>query len=127
MRGSLVNGSQHSYWPTSQRCSAVLLLTLRLAARALSCCLRAAMAPVRRWMCRCCELRDSSQRPPQCCLCPVVGGALKPTVMDGRWCHAACMQWIPEVTTSDFARMEPIEGIENIQKERWELTCCVCK
>jgi hypothetical protein len=23
--------------------------------------------------------------------------------------------------------MEPIEGIENVQKERWELTCCVCK
>jgi hypothetical protein len=33
----------------------------------------------------------------QCCVCPVAGGALKPTNMRGLWCHSACMQWIPEV------------------------------
>ena len=35
--------------------------------------------------------------PLQCCVCPVAGGALKPTNMRGLWCHSACMQWIPEV------------------------------
>lgn len=35
--------------------------------------------------------------PVQCCVCPVVGGALKPTTMQGLWCHSACLQWIPEV------------------------------
>lgn len=33
----------------------------------------------------------------QCCVCPVIGGALKPTTIRGTWCHSACMQWIPEV------------------------------
>ena len=32
-----------------------------------------------------------------------------------------------QVTTSDFSRMEPVIGIETIQKERWELSCCVCR
>ena len=64
---------------------------------------------------------------PQCCLCPVQGGALKPTTLPPLWCHATCMQWIPEVTVEDVARMEPVSHIENIQKERWELTCCLCK
>ncbi|KAG1679268.1 hypothetical protein FOA52_009298 [Chlamydomonas sp. UWO 241] len=79
------------------------------------------------WMCRPCELHEKGQRTPQCCLCPVTGGALKPATIPGLWVHAACMQWIPEVQASDFARMEPIEGVESVQKERWELTCCVCK
>ena len=42
-------------------------------------------------------LQEEDKPPPQCCLCPVTGGALKPTTEDGLWCHAACMQWIPEV------------------------------
>lgn len=64
---------------------------------------------------------------PQCCLCPVQGGALKPTDIPGLWCHAACLQWIPEVSVNDPSRMEPITNIQAIQKERWELTCCLCK
>jgi hypothetical protein len=78
-------------------------------------------------MCRPCELHEKGQRTPQCCLCPVAGGALKPATIPGLWVHAACMQWIPEITAQDFVRMEPIEGVETVQKERWELTCCVCK
>jgi hypothetical protein len=39
----------------------------------------------------------------QCCLCPIMGGALKPTTLEGdQWCHAACMQWIPEVCVCVF-------------------------
>ena len=34
---------------------------------------------------------------------------------------------LPQVTTTDFSRMEPITGIETVQRERWELTCCVCR
>jgi len=60
-----------------------------------------------RWLCRVCELREDGQRAPQCCLCPVAGGALKPTSLPAPssggliWCHAACMQWIPEVGRMD--------------------------
>ncbi len=50
------------------------------------------------WMCRACEVYEAGQRVPQCCLCPVAGGALKPTRLEGMWCHAACMQWIPDVS-----------------------------
>jgi PHD-zinc-finger like domain len=49
------------------------------------------------WLCRACELKEEGRPPPQCCLCPVAGGALKPTTIPGLWAHAACMQWIPEV------------------------------
>jgi len=32
-----------------------------------------------------------------------MGGALKPTTLEGdQWCHAACMQWIPEVCVCVF-------------------------
>ncbi|KIY92289.1 Histone-lysine N-methyltransferase ATX1 [Monoraphidium neglectum] len=56
------------------------------------------------WLCRACELKEPTAPEPQCCLCPVAGGALKPTTIPGAWCHAACMQWIPEVTVVDPAR-----------------------
>ena len=71
-------------------------------------------------------LQDDS-KPPQCCLCPIEGGALKPTTEAGLWCHATCMHWIPEVSAVDERRMEPVTGIKSIQKERWELNCCICK
>ena len=64
---------------------------------------------------------------PQCCLCPVEGGALKPTTIPGLWCHAACMQWIPEVAVEDVSKMEPVTHIKSIQRERWELLCTICR
>lgn len=70
------------------------------------------------------EERDPA---PQCCLCPVSGGALKPATNPGLWCHTTCMQWIPEVSVQDVMRMEPVSNITTIQKERWELNCCICK
>eukprot|EP00891_Asterochloris_glomerata_P002152 jgi/Astpho2/2152/fgenesh1_pg.00040_%23_10_t len=78
------------------------------------------------WMCRACELKEEGTQP-QCCLCPVEGGALKPTTIPGLWCHAACMQWIPEVAVEDVSKMEPVTHIKNIQRERWELLCTICR
>ena len=49
------------------------------------------------WLCRPCELKEEGAPAPQCCLCPVTGGALKPTTIPGTWCHITCMHWIPEV------------------------------
>ena len=37
------------------------------------------------------------------------------------------MQWIPEVSVKDVTRMEPVCHIKSIQKERWDLMCCICK
>lgn len=70
---------------------------------------------------------QDDSKPPQCCLCPIEGGALKPTTEPGLWCHATCLQWIPEVSVGDDRRMEPVTHIRSIQKERWELNCCICK
>ena len=73
------------------------------------------------------DAQEEGQEGPQCCLCPVAGGALKRTTEPGLWCHAACMQWIPEVTVEDLNRMEPVSHIKSIQKEHWDLNCSVCR
>lgn len=75
----------------------------------------------------CLQAQEKDAKPPQCCLCPVTGGALKPSTDKGLWAHAACMQWIPEVSVEDVTRMEPVSHIKSIQKERWDLLCVICK
>ncbi|KAK4778260.1 hypothetical protein SAY87_018447 [Trapa incisa] len=76
------------------------------------------------WFCNLCR-PGAPTPPPICCLCPVVGGAMKPTT-DGRWAHLACAMWIPETCLSDVKRMEPIDGISRIHKDRWKLFCNIC-
>lgn len=77
------------------------------------------------WLCNLCRPDAPKVRPP-CCLCPVTGGALKRTT-DGRWAHLMCAMWIPETCLVDVKRMEPVDGINAISKERWKLTCSICK
>lgn len=76
------------------------------------------------WLCNLCRPGAPDPLPP-CCLCPVIGGAMKPTT-DGRWAHLACAMWIPETCLSDVKRMEPIDGISRINKDRWKLLCSIC-
>nr|GEX69950.1 histone-lysine N-methyltransferase ATX2-like isoform X1 [Tanacetum cinerariifolium] len=54
---------------------------------------------------------------PPCCLCPVTGGAMKPTT-DGRWANLACAMWILETCLSDIKKMEPVDGMSRISKDR---------
>ncbi|XP_065866226.1 histone-lysine N-methyltransferase ATX2-like isoform X2 [Euphorbia lathyris] len=75
------------------------------------------------WLCNLC--RPEAPDFPPCCLCPVIGGAMKPTT-DGRWAHLACAIWIPETCLSDIKRMEPIDGLNRINKDRWKLLCSIC-
>lgn len=76
------------------------------------------------WFCNLCRA-GAPKPPPPCCLCPVIGGAMKPTT-DGRWAHLACAIWIPETCLSDIKRMEPIDGLRRISKDRWKLLCSIC-
>ena len=47
------------------------------------------------YLCRACEHTGGVvSETPLCSLCPVEGGALKPTTTPGQWCHSACCQWI---------------------------------
>ncbi|GLT47147.1 hypothetical protein SLA2020_208610 [Shorea laevis] len=77
------------------------------------------------WLCNLCR-PGAPESPPPCCLCPVVGGAMKPTT-DGRWAHLACAIWIPETCLFDVKRMEPIDGLNRINKDRWKLLCSICQ
>ncbi|XWS09310.1 hypothetical protein CRYUN_Cryun40dG0074500 [Craigia yunnanensis] len=76
------------------------------------------------WLCNLCR-PGATESPPPCCLCPVIGGAMKPTT-DGRWAHLACAIWIPETCLSDVKRMQPIDGLNRISKDRWKLLCSIC-
>ncbi|KAM6566547.1 hypothetical protein CsatA_025675 [Cannabis sativa] len=76
------------------------------------------------WLCNLCR-PGAPEFPPPCCLCPVIGGAMKPTT-DGRWAHLACAIWIPETCLSDVKRMQPIDGLKRISKDRWKLLCSIC-
>ncbi|XVF29329.1 hypothetical protein REPUB_Repub15cG0111300 [Reevesia pubescens] len=76
------------------------------------------------WLCNLCR-PGAPESPPPCCLCPVLGGAMKPTT-DGLWAHLACAIWIPETCLSDVKRMEPIDGLNRISKDRWKLLCSIC-
>lgn len=76
------------------------------------------------WLCNLCR-PGSPVVPPPCCLCPVTGGAMKPTT-DGHWAHLACAIWIPETCLSDIKKMEPIDGLSRISKDRWRLLCSIC-
>lgn len=61
-----------------------------------------------------------------CLFCPNKGGPFKKTE-DGRWAHLSCALWIPAVDIGDRALMEPIIGVENIDNERYDLVCVICK
>ncbi|XP_073001650.1 histone-lysine N-methyltransferase TRX1-like isoform X1 [Typha latifolia] len=76
------------------------------------------------WLCNLCR-PGAPTIPPRCCLCPVTGGAMKPTA-DGRWAHLTCAMWIPETCLIDVKQMEPIDGISRINKDRWKLLCSIC-
>lgn len=76
------------------------------------------------WLCNLCRPGAPELSPP-CCLCPVTGGAMKPTT-DGRWAHLACAMWIPETCLADIKKMEPIDGLNRVSKDRWKLLCSIC-
>jgi hypothetical protein len=61
------------------------------------------------------------QLTPQSCLfCPNEGGAFKQTTT-GHWAHLLCAIWIPELGVGNAIYMEPVEGVEQIPKNRWKL------
>lgn len=77
-------------------------------------------------------------------LCPNSYGAFKQTTQ-AQWAHLLCVPsielpglglthrkcscaiWVPDTGVSNTVYMEPIDGVENISKNRWKLVCYVCK
>lgn len=79
------------------------------------------------WTCRACEYWQDTGVFPECAVCPVEGGALKPMVEEGCWCHLACYQWLPGLKLCDLDALEPVYGLSSIDKDRWDLLCTVCR
>ncbi|KAI5423806.1 hypothetical protein KIW84_030145, partial [Lathyrus oleraceus] len=76
------------------------------------------------WVCRVCETPDVER---ECCLCPVKGGALKPTDVELLWVHVTCAWFQPEVSFEDEKAMEPASGILKIPPNSFLKTCVICK
>ncbi|XVF33174.1 hypothetical protein REPUB_Repub17cG0145900 [Reevesia pubescens] len=76
------------------------------------------------WVCRACETPDSER---ECCLCPVKGGALKPTDVESLWVHVTCAWFRPEVGFLNHEKMEPAVGILRIPSSSFLKSCVICK
>ncbi|KAL7254289.1 hypothetical protein ACSBR1_008650 [Camellia fascicularis] len=76
------------------------------------------------WVCRACETPDIKR---ECCLCPVKGGALKPTDVESLWVHVTCAWFQPEVSFSSDEKMEPAVGILRVPSNAFIKICVVCK
>lgn len=87
-------------------------------------CYGIAFIPEGQWFCRRCML--SRGRAVECSFCPSQTGAFK-QLDNGLWSHVVCALWIHEVYFANPIYMEPIEGINQIPRTRWKLTCYICK
>ncbi|XP_021729090.1 histone-lysine N-methyltransferase ATX5-like [Chenopodium quinoa] len=76
------------------------------------------------WVCRACETPEIDR---ECCLCPVKGGALKPTDIDTLWVHVTCAWFRPEVSFASDEEMEPAMGILSIPSSTFVKVCIICK
>ncbi|KAG6522268.1 hypothetical protein ZIOFF_019406 [Zingiber officinale] len=76
------------------------------------------------WICRACETPDQKR---DCCLCPIKGGALKPTDDDLLWVHVTCAWFQPQVSFASDETMEPAVGIVNIPPELFVKVCVICR
>lgn len=80
--------------------------------------------PEGQWLCRKCQLIGRGT--PTCIFCPNIDGAFKQTNAS-RWSHLLCAIWIPEVTLGNTTFMEPVMDVEKVPKQRWKLTCYICR
>ncbi|CAL9137056.1 unnamed protein product [Musa acuminata var. zebrina] len=76
------------------------------------------------WICRACE---TPQQKRECCLCPVKGGALKPTDVETLWVHVTCAWFHPQVSFANDETMEPAVGILDIPSESFVKVCVICR
>lgn len=80
--------------------------------------------PEGQWVCRRCL--QSPSTPVSCILCHSNSGAFKQTDK-GDWVHVVCAIWVPEVHFANTTFLEPVVGIEKIDRQRWKLLCYICR
>ncbi|KAL6513640.1 hypothetical protein OROGR_021126 [Orobanche gracilis] len=76
------------------------------------------------WVFRACETPEIKK---ECCLCPVKGGALKPTDIDALWVHVTCAWFQPEVAFLNAETMEPAVGLLKVPPNSFTKACILCK
>ncbi|GMR57761.1 hypothetical protein PMAYCL1PPCAC_27956, partial [Pristionchus mayeri] len=76
------------------------------------------------WLCRKCKL--APEEVVRCELCPLRGGALKPTT-EGKWADVSCAVWLPEVHIDNAIPFKAIEGVDEALRSSEQLRCSVCK
>ncbi|KAF5020036.1 hypothetical protein F66182_7941 [Fusarium sp. NRRL 66182] len=80
--------------------------------------------PEGQWLCRKCQ--QCGRGVPTCIFCPNTDGAFKQT-NSAKWAHLLCAMWIPEVSLGNHTFMEPVMDVEKVPKNRWKLTCYICR
>ena len=80
--------------------------------------------PEGQWLCRKCQLIGRGT--PTCIFCPNTEGAFKQT-NSSKWSHLLCAIWIPEASLGNPTFMEPVMEVEKVPKQRWKLTCYICR
>ncbi|ODQ64242.1 hypothetical protein NADFUDRAFT_43249 [Nadsonia fulvescens var. elongata DSM 6958] len=101
-------------------------------------CYGVAFIPEGQWLCRKCMIARRKLRV-SCIFCPndstvstavpgvgPMGEAFKQTD-SSQWAHLICALWIPEVEIANPVCMEPIVNMANIPKDRWKLSCYICR
>ncbi|XVE63286.1 hypothetical protein DITRI_Ditri07aG0007600 [Diplodiscus trichospermus] len=81
------------------------------------------------WFCDLClafKSEKNKDKPFSCCLCPIKGGAMKPTNVEGKWAHLVCALLVPEVFFEDPEGREMID-CSKVPEKRWKGKCYVCK
>ena len=76
------------------------------------------------FFCRKCILDPTGN--PVCIFCNQSGGPMKRT-RQNEWGHVICAFFIPGVFFANDVYLEPIDGIKKVHKDRWNLTCSICK
>jgi hypothetical protein len=76
------------------------------------------------WICGACETIDIRR---ECCLCPVMGGALKPTTTGQCWVHVTCAWFASVVSFINDKNMEPADDILKIDARSFRKVCIICK
>ncbi|CAK7901274.1 nuA3 HAT complex component Nto1p [[Candida] anglica] len=87
-------------------------------------CYGVAFIPEGQWLCRKCMINKN--REVHCIFCPSTTGAFK-QLDSSLWSHVVCALWITELYFANPIYMEPIEGVDLIPKNRWKLSCYICK
>ena len=77
------------------------------------------------WMCDVCATPSGDPAKTTCELCSHVGGAYK-TTDKGKWIHALCATWVPEVFIADVPQQPQPYTLHHLDKKRYKLRCALC-